>query len=155
MTATQQRHLAVAAQSPAHAHRNSAEAKRALADYNERMLLCRENQHRWPDADQWHWSELRGWRRKVIHYRREMVCERCGMVAIDVIDAATGTKEPRSYKQPEGYRISADLEIERSDLRLEMVKRYVKTQKNLPVIDKDPQGTERPAEEISSEGATA
>lgn len=133
----------------AHPHKIDAEAKTTLQGYNERMLLCRENQHRWPDMNDWHWSELRGWRRKVIHYRREMTCERCGMVAVDIIDAVTGTKEPRTYKQPEGYRISADLDIERSDLRLEMVRRFVKTQKNLPVVDKDP------GEESSSGGRQA
>lgn len=146
MTSTQARHLAVAAQP--HPHKIAPEASQALTDYSERMLLCRESQHRWPDADQWHWSELRGWRRKVIHYKREMTCERCGMVGIDVIDAVTGTKEPRQYRQPEGYRLGAHLDIERSDLRLEMVHRLVKG-RDLP------QGHEprkRAGEESSSGG---
>jgi hypothetical protein len=131
-TVTQRERLPTMTRTPRHL-KPVSDAAEALAQYNERMLVCRENQHRWPDVMDWHWEELRGWRRKVINYRRRMTCERCGMVAIDVIDASSGTKEARTYRQPDGYRMPRELQIERSDLRMEMIRRYVAPRTDLPL----------------------
>ena len=91
-------------------------------DYKASFVFCRQGQHRWPPPSTWHWRVTLGLRRKPVEYRLDLVCETCGTVAKDVIDAHTGEKR-RSYVWPEGYRIPSEADVSRTDLRLEMLHR--------------------------------
>jgi hypothetical protein len=90
--------------------------------YNTRFVFCRQGQHRWPDPSTWNWRVTLGLRRKPLEYRLNLVCETCGTMAIDKIDAHTGEKT-RTYRWPDGYRIPSDADVSRVDLRLEMLHR--------------------------------
>jgi len=100
-----------------------------LAEYDEKMLVCRQGQHRWPPYTTWHWKVTTGLRRKPIEYRLDLECEICGKVAHDRINATTGEKT-RTYTDPPvpeghpGYRIPRDADVTRTDLRLEMLHRF-------------------------------
>lgn len=101
---------------------DSAARKKILHDYNLRQVICRQGQHRWPSFDTWHWKVTLGLHRKPMEYRLTMMCENCGTIAVDKIDANTGEKT-RTYRWPEGYRIPSEADISRTDLRLEMLSR--------------------------------
>lgn len=103
-------------------HPNKAQI---VHDYNERFVICRQGQHRWPPYSSWNWRVTLGLRRKPIEYRLNLVCETCGTMAIDVIDANNGDRR-RSYRWPDGYRIPSDADVSRTDLRLEMLTRLAK-----------------------------
>lgn len=111
---------------------SSPNKTKIVSDYNERFVICRQGQHRWPPYSQWHWRVTMGLRRKPIEYRLDLTCETCGTVARDVIDANTGEKR-RAYKWPEGYRIPSDADVSRTDLRLEMLHRLAKNAELEPV----------------------
>lgn len=105
--------------------------QKILADYDERFLVCRQGQHRWPPYTEWHWKVTMGLRRRPIEYRLDLTCEICGKIAHDRINASTGEKT-RTYTDPpvppghQGYRIPSDADVARSDLRLEMLHRLAK-----------------------------
>jgi len=107
----------------------AAERAKILSEYDERMLVCRQGQHRWPSYDTWHWKVTLGLKRRPIEYRLDLMCEVCGKIAHDTIDANSGDRK-RTYTDPkvpeghQGYRIPAHLDVTRSDLRLEMLHRF-------------------------------
>lgn len=103
-------------------------------DYDVRFVICRQGQHRWPPFDQWNWRVTLGLRRKPVEYRLNLVCETCGTMAIDVIDAHTGDKR-RSYRWPDGYRIPSDADVSRTDLRLEMLNRLASKAEVIPAAE--------------------
>lgn len=110
---------------------NQAERNKIIADYDERMLICRQGQHRWPPYTSWKWKVTLGLKRRPLAYRLDLECEICGKVAHDTIDANTGDKK-RTYTDPKppeghpGYRIPRELDVTRADLRLEMLHRFAR-----------------------------
>lgn len=96
-----------------------------VGTYKENFVACRSGQHRWPPYNAWHWKVTRGLRGKPLAYRTTLMCDICGMIAQDTIDAHNGDRT-RSYRQPEGYRIPRDADVSRSDLRLELINRIAK-----------------------------
>lgn len=109
-----------------------------LAEYPVQFVVCRQGQHRWPPFNQWHWRVTLGFRKKPLEYRVDLTCEICGKTAHDKIDANTGEKT-RTYTDPpvpegtQGYRIPADADVSRSDLRLEMLHRLASQAEVEPV----------------------
>lgn len=93
-----------------------------VGGYKEQFVACRSGQHRWPPYTSWNWRVTRGLRGRPLAYRLTIMCEICGTLATDTIDAHTGDKN-RTYRHPEGYRIPREAEVSRSDLRLELVSR--------------------------------
>lgn len=93
-----------------------------VGGYKVAFVACRSGQHRWPPYNTWHWKVTRGLRGKPLAYRTTLMCEICGMIAQDTIDAHNGDRS-RSYRQPDGYRIPRNADVSRSDLRLELINR--------------------------------
>jgi hypothetical protein len=106
-------------------HPHQKDRELTVSGYREQYVACRSGQHRWPAYGSWHWKVTRGLRGRPLAYRVTLMCEICGCIAQDTIDAHTGDRS-RSYRHPEGYRIPAELEVSRSDLRLELVQRLAK-----------------------------
>lgn len=98
-----------------------------LAGYDERFLLCRVNGHPWPDPQDWHWVELVTRRGRVLGYRVELTCTRCGKVRADRIEASSSWDKRTSYPvSPAGYRVEGD-PVRRGEARMELLRRAAGT----------------------------
>lgn len=93
-----------------------------LLDYDAQFLACRE-QHDWPigDPQQDHWrDELDG--RRLLGWRRTMMCRRCHSIATDTMDPSGVFR--RSVRYVKGYTIGQDRgRVYRPQVRLERVRR--------------------------------
>lgn len=103
-----------------------------LHDYPTKFIACRQGQHRWPPYTEWHWKVTVNLKRQPVEYRLDLVCEVCGKQAHDVINAKTGDKvrhytDPKTPQGEQGYRIPADADVTRTDLRLELLHRMAST----------------------------
>lgn len=108
-----------------------------IANYNDKMLKCRLYGHRWPDPDKGHWAKIVGPRGRVISYRLTMKCTRCPKIATDTIDPTSGHKDARRYNDPDGYKLTG---YDRSEMRLEHVRRVVDRAADIEVFEINDQG---------------
>lgn len=84
----------------------------------EEYLLCRLLGHSWHPEKQLHWKPSFG-------HGVAFMCNTCGMVRKEIINA-NGRIAYRGYDAPDGYRIPRDKTPDRSEIRLQFIRKYVK-----------------------------
>ena len=79
-----------------------------LADYDDKMLLCRAERHDWPiggPSDHW-WEDVDD-RGRLVGWWRELTCRRCRAVQLSTMDLE-GYLNNKIRRRPRGYRIPKD-----------------------------------------------
>lgn len=91
-----------------------------VQEYDDRFLICRDIGHHWIPSPHWDVS-YKG--KRIIEYRRTVLCENCDCQRIDVYDGQMRIAS-RHYKHSNGYILGREVTLTPSSARLEQIRRH-------------------------------